>query len=94
MSRTAAITQDFAETVVSGFRKTQDLAFNGATEWNASLKKATDLPGGALQSVVALLPDPKEAMDVVFDLTKTVVDTQLNLGRTVAGRVAGTAAAN
>lgn len=47
------------------------------------MSTATQIVKDAAATVTGLLPEPKRVVDVWFDLTKTVVDTQVELGRTV-----------
>lgn len=92
MSTATQIAKDAADTVLNGVRKGQDAAHAGFTRFNEALDKATELPTGAFDTVTGLLPEPKKVVDVFFDLTKTVVDTQVELGRTVLRKAADVSA--
>lgn len=56
------------------------------------MSTATQIVKDAAATVTGLLPDPKKIVDVWFDVTKTVVDTQVELGRTVFRKAADVSA--
>lgn len=53
----------------------------------SGIRKGQDLALGGLDAL-NFLPEPKEVVNIVFDLTKTVVTNQIDLGRTLVERVA------